>query len=103
MNEENKIVIVSDDNNVIHFDDITVRHDTVDRAEVAEIKNELNKLENDKIAIDDRIVELKARLLFADKVIAIADAAKAETAQEVDVPVESNDESQETEFVNEEV
>ena len=29
--DENKIVIVSDDNNVISFDDITIKHDTVDR------------------------------------------------------------------------
>lgn len=87
--EENKIVIVSDDCNVIQFDDITVKHDTIDRNEVAEIKNEISKLENDKQSIDDKLVELKAKILYAEKVIAIADAAKAETVQEVNVSVEN--------------
>lgn len=103
--EENKIVIVSDDSNVIEFDDITTRHDTVDRAQVAEIKEEISNLENQKVTIDEKIVELKAKILYAEKVIAIADAqaaAKAETEQE-DVPVESDgDEIQETEVESEE-
>ncbi len=104
--EENKIVIVSDDSNVIAFDDITIKHDTVDRAEVAEIKEEISNLENQKVTIDERIVELKAKILYAEKVIAIADAAKAETesVQEVNVPVESDGEEiqEETEIESEE-
>lgn len=71
--DENKIVIVSDENGVVAFDDITIKHDTVNRADVAEVKAEIDKLEKNKVAIDNRIVELKAKVLYAEKVIAIAD------------------------------
>ncbi|WP_300956374.1 hypothetical protein, partial [Helicobacter rodentium] len=106
--EENKIVIVSDDSNVIAFDDITIKHDTVDRAEVAEIKEEISNLESQKVSIDEKIVELKAKILYAEKIIAIADAqvaAKAETESvQEDVPVESDGEEiqEETEVESEE-
>ena len=36
--DEKKIVIVSDENGIVEFDDITIKHDTVNRAEVAELK-----------------------------------------------------------------
>ena len=71
--DEKKIVIVSDENGIVEFDDITIKHDTVNRAEVAEVKAEIAKLEKDKVAIDNRIVELKAKVLYAEKIIAIAD------------------------------
>lgn len=106
--EENKIVIVSDDSNVIAFDDITIKHDTVDRAEVAEIKEEISNLESQKVSIDEKIVELKAKILYAEKIIAIADAqvaAKAETESvQENVPVESDGEEiqEETEVESEE-
>lgn len=94
--DENKIVIVSDDSNIIKFDDITIRHDSVDRAEVAEVEREIAKLEDDKVAIDDKIVELKAKLLYAKKVIEIADAAKVELESvEADEPVVDNAEDSE--------
>ena len=59
--DENKIVIVSDENGVVAFDDITIKHDTVNRAEVA--------------------------VLYAKKVIAIADEkrkADADAAADVE-------------------
>ena len=85
--DENKIVIVSDENGVVAFDDITIKHDTVNRAEVAEVEAEIAKLENDKVAIDNRIVELKAKVWYAKKVIAIADEkrkADADAAADVE-------------------
>lgn len=93
--EENKIVIVSDNDNVIEFDDVTIKHDTVNRLEVAEVEAEIAKLESDKVAIDERIVELKAKVLYAKKVIEIADAAKVtdeSTDAEPVADVENNDE-----------
>lgn len=93
--EENKIVIVSDNDNVIEFDDVTIKHDTVNRLEVAEVEAEIAKLESDKVAIDERIVELKAKVLYAKKVIEIADAAKVtdeSTDAEPVVDVENNEE-----------
>ena len=96
--DENKIVIVSDENGVVAFDDITIKHDTVNRAEVAEVEAEIAKLENDKVAIDNRIVELKAKVLYAEKVIAIADEklkadadAAAVNAESVESAPEAND------------
>lgn len=93
--EENKIVIVSDNDNVIEFDDVTIKHDTVNRLEVAEVEAEIAKLESDKVAIDERIVELKAKVLYAKKVIEIADATKI-TDESIDaepvVDVENNEE-----------
>lgn len=71
--EEKKIVIVSDENGIVAFDDITIKHDTINRAEVTEVEKAIEQLEQDKIAIDKRIVELKAKLLYAKKIIAIAD------------------------------
>ena len=71
--EEKQIVIVSDENGIVAFDDITIKHDTIDRAEVAEVEKTIESLEQKKIEIDNRIVELKAKLLYAKKIIAIAD------------------------------
>lgn len=93
--EENKIVIVSDNDNVIEFDDVTIKHDTVDRNEVAEVEAEIAELKSKKVAIDDKIIELEAKVLYAKKVIEIADAAKV-TNESADaepvVDVENNEE-----------
>ena len=43
------------------------------RAEVEEVEKAIKSLEQDKIMINDRIVELKAKLIYARKIIAIAD------------------------------
>lgn len=93
--EENKIVIVSDNDNVIEFDDVTIKHDTVDRNEVAEVEAEIAELKSKKVAIDDKIIELEAKVLYAKKVIEIADAAKVtneSTDAEPVVDVENNEE-----------
>ncbi len=71
--EEKKIVIVSDEDGIVAFDDITIKHDTINRAEVTEVEKAIEQLEQEKIAVDKRIVELKAKLLYAKKIIAIAD------------------------------
>ena len=89
MNEENKIEIVSDDSNVISFNDITIKHDTIDRNEVAEVENAITKLEEENAdyankisANNDSINILKEKLEYAKKVIALADAKKLETQEE---------------------
>lgn len=82
MDEKKEIVIVSDENGIVAFDDITIKHDTINRAEVAEVEEAIASLEKDKISIDNRIVELKAKLLYAKKIIAIADGKRnSEIAQ----------------------
>lgn len=73
MNEENKIVIVSDDGNCINFDDVTIKHDNINRNEVEEIDREIANLEHQRASIDDRLVELKAKIAYAKRVIEIAD------------------------------
>lgn len=94
MNEENKIVIVNDDDKVISFQDITIKNDVVDRDEVAQVKSEIAQLEEQKIAIDDKLVTLKAKLLYAEKVIKIADDKKlAEQEQENVVADTATDEN----------
>ena len=76
MNEENKIVIVNDDDKVISFQDITIRNDVVDRDEVAQVEREIAELEEQKVAIDDKLVSLKAKILYAKRIIEIADEKK---------------------------
>ena len=71
--DEKKFVIVSDENGIVAFDDITIKHDTINRAEVEEVEKAIKSLEQEKITINDRIVELKAKLIYARKIIAIAD------------------------------
>lgn len=84
MNEENKIVIVNDDDKVISFQDITIRNDVVDRDEVAQVEREIAELEEQKVAIDDKLVLLKAKILYAKRIIEIADEKKiAEKEQEI--------------------
>ena len=104
MDEENKIVIVEDDGNVIKCDDITTRHEVVNRDEVAMVKQEIENLEKQKIEIDDKLIDLKAKIKYAEKVIELADAKKAE--QEVvandDVADESENLGEQAEIENEE-
>ena len=45
--DEKKIVIVSDENGIVAFDDITIKHDTINRAEVEEVEKAI-KSENTK-------------------------------------------------------
>lgn len=96
MNEENKIVIVADDGNVIQCDDVTIRHEIVNRDEVAMVEQEIANLEQQKIEIDEKLIDLKAKIQYAKKVIELADAQKAEqevaVEQEQEQEVVANDE-----------
>ena len=87
MDEEKKIVIVSDNGSRIDFDDVTVKHDSVDRNEVAEIKREIADLEQQRENIDERLVALKAKIAYADRVIEIADAKAKADESVVETPV----------------
>lgn len=89
MNEENKIVIVNDDDKVIKFQDITIKNYEIDREEVARVENEIAELETQKIAIDERLVNLKAKILYAKKVIEIADAEKLASQEQNEVVAEN--------------
>ena len=86
MDEENKIVIVSDNGNHIDFDDVTVRHDSVDRNDVAEIEAEIANLEQQRADIDDKLVALKQKIAYAKRVIEIADAQAAAVESAVETP-----------------
>ena len=74
MDEENKIVIVSGNGSRIDFDDVTVKHDSIDRNEVVQIDREIADLEQQRANIDERLVVLKAKIAYAKRVIEIADA-----------------------------
>lgn len=80
--QENKIVIVSDDDKVIAYQDITIVNDTIDREDVARAKQEIAELEQIRNDADEKIVNLKAKILYAEKVIALADEEKAKVVAE---------------------
>ncbi len=97
MDEENKIVIVSDNGSRIDFDDVTIKHDSVDRNEVAEIDREIADLEQQRANIDERLVALKAKIAYAKRVIEIADAQVSANESAVETTV-GDDETQNTEI-----
>jgi len=80
--QENKIVIVSDDDKVIAYQDITIVNDTIDREDVARAEQEIAELEQIRNDADEKIVNLKAKILYAKKVIALADEEKAKVVAE---------------------
>lgn len=82
--EENKIVIVEDDNKVIRFQDITIKNDSVDREEVAFVEKQIAELTEQRESIDKKIAELNAKLEYARKIIEVADKKKAEENSEID-------------------
>jgi cell division protein FtsB len=86
METEKKLIIISDDGNDIQFDDILIKHDNVRRDEIAEIEKEIEQLETNKAEIEAKINDLKAQIIYAKEIIAIADDKKKETeTQEVEV------------------
>ena len=97
MDEENKIVIVSDNGSRIDFVDVTIKHDSVDRNEVAEIDREIADLEQQRANIDERLVALKAKIAYAKRVIEIADAQVSANESAVETTV-GDDETQNTEI-----
>ena len=97
MDEENKIVIVSDNGSRIDFDDVTIKHDSVDRNEVEEIDREIADLEQQRANIDERLVALKAKIAYAKRVIEIPDAQVSANESAVETTV-GDDETQNTEI-----
>lgn len=97
MDEENKIVIVSDNGSRIDFDDVTIKHDSIDRNEVAEIDREIADLEQQRANIDERLVALKAKIAYAKRVIEIADAQVSVNENAVETTV-GDDENPNTEI-----
>lgn len=81
MDEEKRIEIVADVEDVIKFDDITIKHDEINRIDVANAKREIEELEAQRVAIDERLVALRKKVEYAEKVIEIADAKKIADAE----------------------
>lgn len=71
---EKRIEILEDVDNKIVFEEI--KTDTIDREEVAKVDARIAELEAQKIAIEAELAELRAKIDYAKKVIAIADAKK---------------------------
>lgn len=71
---EKRIEILEDVDNKIVFEEI--KTDTIDREEVALVDARIAELEAQKIAIEAELAELRAKIDYAKKVIAIADAKK---------------------------
>ena len=76
MENEKEIKIVADDGIVIGYQ--LIETDKVDRQEVANIKSAIEMLEQEVIEKNAKIEELKEKLAFAEKVIALADEKKAQ-------------------------
>lgn len=81
MDEEKRIEIVADVEDVIKFDDITIKHDEINRIDVANAKREIEELEAQRVAIDERLVALRKKVEYAEKVIEIANAKKIADAE----------------------
>ena len=71
---EKRIEILEDVDNRIVFEEI--KTDTIDREEVAMVDARIAELEAQKLAIEAELAELRAKIDYAKKVIAIADAKK---------------------------
>ena len=71
---EKRIEILEDVDNRIVFEEI--KTDTVNREEVAQVDARIADLEAQKLAIEEELAELRAKIDYAKKIIAIADAKK---------------------------
>lgn len=71
MEYEKEIKIVDDDTTVITYQ--MIETDSVNRAEIAEIKYAIESLEQEVAEKNAKIEELKAKVAFAEKIIALAD------------------------------
>lgn len=76
MNEEKHIEIIRDENGIIIFDDITIIHDQVSREDVLRVKEEIKELEDRRQEIDASLLNLKAKLEYAERIILLADEKK---------------------------
>ena len=71
---DKRIEILEDVDNIIVFEEI--KTDSIDREEVARVDARIAELEAQKLAIEAELAELRAKIDYAKKVIAIADAKK---------------------------
>lgn len=71
---DKRIEILEDVDNVIVFEEI--KTDTINRQEVADVEARIAELEEQRLAIEAELAELRAKIDYAKKVIAIADAKK---------------------------
>lgn len=71
---EKRIEILEDVDNRIVFEEI--KTDVINREEVAMVDARIAELEAQKLAIEAELAELRAKIDYAKKVIAIADAKK---------------------------
>lgn len=84
---EKEILIVSDDNVVIQYQ--TIENDSVNRQEVADIEEAIKVLELEVAEKNAKIEELKAKVEFAKKIIALADEKKAQEEEDQPEDVQS--------------
>jgi hypothetical protein len=85
MEDNKRIEIVADDNNIVTFD--TIVRDTINREDVVLAEEEIARLEQEICERNERIEALKAKIAHAKEIIAIADAKKLAEA-ELEQPVE---------------
>ena len=85
MENEKEIKIVADDGVVIDYQ--VIESDKVNRQEVADIKASIEILEQEITERNAKIEELKEKLAFAEKVIALADEQKAKEAEVLEAEV----------------
>lgn len=85
MENEKEIKIVADDGVIIDYQ--VIESDKVNRQEVADIKSAIELLEQEVAEKNAKIEELKEKLAFAEKVIALADEQKAKEAEVVEAEV----------------
>lgn len=82
MEDNKRIEIVADENNVVTFD--TIVRDTVNREDVVVAEERIAVLEQEIAERTAEIEALRAKIAYAKEIIAIADAKKqAEAEQEL--------------------
>lgn len=89
MENEKEIKIVADDGVVINYQ--LIEADKVNRQEVADIKSAIELLEQEVTEKNAKIEELKEKLAFAEKVIALADEKKAQESEPEVAEIEVNE------------
>lgn len=89
MDFEKEIKIVNDDDIIITYQ--MIETDEINRQEIADIKLAIEALEKEVAEKNAKIEELKNKVAFAEKIIAMADEKKA-TENEVQNENAENDE-----------
>ena len=91
MDFEKEIKIVNDDDTIITYQ--MIETDEINRQEIADIKLAIEALEKEVAEKNAKIEELKNKVAFAEKIIALADEKKA-TEIEVQNENAENDEQE---------